>query len=163
MGTAATQILLLVSWRGLRTPNKRLPGNKGHQGQDVSGTTSRQLESCRAHISSPPPITIQQRPSPAPTQPHISTPSGSTNRSTPASASPEPTPPKSPPGTKAGGLRRSAVSWSHPHDHSSVQRRLRDEATKEGSLLECQPRRPHRPSGVNEVVTCATNLRCKRC
>jgi hypothetical protein len=31
-----------------------LPGNKGQQGQDVSGTTNRQPKSCRAHISTPP-------------------------------------------------------------------------------------------------------------
>jgi hypothetical protein len=100
------QILLHVSWRGLRTPNKRLPGNEGHQGQDVSSTASRQPESRRAHIPPPPTITIQQRSRPASTQPRIPTPSGSTSCSTPASASasPKPTPPKSPPSTKAGRL-----------------------------------------------------------
>jgi hypothetical protein len=30
-GAATAQILLHVPWRGLRTPNKGLPGNKGHQ------------------------------------------------------------------------------------------------------------------------------------
>jgi hypothetical protein len=151
--------------RGLRTPNKGLTGNKGHQGQDVSSTTNRQPESCRAHISPPPPTTIQQQPRPAPTQPRISAPSGSTSCSTPAfaSASPEPTPPKSPPSIKAGRLRQSAVSRSHLHDHWRVQRRLQDEAAKEGSLPLCQPCRPHQSSGTNEVVTCATNLRHQRC
>jgi hypothetical protein len=67
------------------------------------------------------------------------------------------------PSTKAGRLLRSAISRSHPHDHRRVQRRLRDEAAEEGSLPECQPCRPHRPSGTNEVVTCATNLRRQRC
>jgi hypothetical protein len=32
---AATQILLSVSWRGLRAPNKGLSRNQGHQGQNV--------------------------------------------------------------------------------------------------------------------------------
>jgi hypothetical protein len=67
------------------------------------------------------------------------------------------------PSTKAGRLRRSGVSRSHSHDHRKVQRRLQDEATKEGSLPECQPCRPHRPSGTNEVVTCSTNFRRQRC
>jgi hypothetical protein len=66
-GAVATQILLLVSRRRLRAPNERLSGNKGHQGQDVSGTTRRQSKSCRAHISTPPPTTIQPRPRPAST------------------------------------------------------------------------------------------------
>jgi hypothetical protein len=97
-GAATARILLPVSWRRLRAPNKGLPRNKGHKGQDVSSTTSRQPESCRAHISTPPPITIQQRPHPASTQPRISAPSGGTSRTTPApaSASTESTPPKSP-------------------------------------------------------------------
>jgi hypothetical protein len=67
------------------------------------------------------------------------------------------------PSAEAGRLRRSAVSRSHPHDHQRVQRRLRDEAAKEGSLPECQPCCPHWPSGTNQVVTCATNLRRQRC
>jgi hypothetical protein len=160
--TATAQILLLVSWRRLRTPNKELPRNQGHQGQDVSGTTSRQSKSCRAHISPPP--TIQQRPYPATTQPRISTPSGSTSPSTPssASASPNPTPPKSSTSAEAGRLRRSAVSRSHPHDHRRVQHRLRVEAAKEGSLPKGQPHRPHWPSRADKVVTCATNLRRQR-
>ena len=93
-----TQILLPVSRRRLRAPNEGLPGNKGHQGQDVSGTTRRQLKGCRAHISTPPPTTIQPRPRPASTQPRISTPPGGTSHTTPtpASASTKPTPPKSP-------------------------------------------------------------------
>jgi hypothetical protein len=61
-GAAAAQILLPVSRRRLHAPNEGLPGNKGHQGQDVSGATSRQPKSCRAHISTPPPTTIQPRP-----------------------------------------------------------------------------------------------------
>jgi hypothetical protein len=95
---ATTQILLPVSWRGLRTPNKRLPRNEGHQGQDVSSTTSRQPESRRAHIPPLTTTTIRQRPRPTSTQPRIPAPSGSTSCSTPtsASASPKPTPPKSP-------------------------------------------------------------------
>jgi hypothetical protein len=67
------------------------------------------------------------------------------------------------PSTKTRRLRRSAISQSHPHYHRRVQRRLRDEAAKEGSLPKCQPRRPHQPSRANEVVTCATNLRRQRC
>jgi hypothetical protein len=67
------------------------------------------------------------------------------------------------PSTKTRRLRRSVVSRSHPHDHRRVQHRLRDEATKEGSLPKCQPRRPHRLNRTNEVVTCATNLRRQRC
>jgi hypothetical protein len=41
-GTSATAVpfLLLVSRRRLCAPNKGLPGNEGHQGQDVSGATS---------------------------------------------------------------------------------------------------------------------------
>jgi hypothetical protein len=65
-GAAAAQILLLVSLRRLRAPNKGLPGNEGHQRQDVSGATSRQPKSCRAHISTTP-TTIQPRPRSAPT------------------------------------------------------------------------------------------------
>jgi hypothetical protein len=106
-GTAAAQILLPVSRRRLRTPNEGLPRNEGHQGQDVSGTTRRQPKSCRAHISTPPPTTIQPRPRAASTQPRISTPPGGTSRttSTPASASTKHPPPKSPPSTKTGRLR----------------------------------------------------------
>jgi hypothetical protein len=55
------------------------------------------------------------------------------------------------------------TSRSHPHDHWRVQRRLRDEAAKEGSLPKYQPHRPHQPSCTNEVVACATNLRCQGC
>jgi hypothetical protein len=73
-GAATTQILLHVSWRRLRAPNEGLPGNESHQGQDVSGTTRRQPKSYHAHISTPPPTTIQPRPRPASTQPHISAP-----------------------------------------------------------------------------------------
>jgi hypothetical protein len=62
------------------------------------------------------------------------------------------------PSTKTRRLRRSAASRSHSHDHRRVQRRLRHEVTKEGSLPKRQPRRHHRPSCANEVVTCATNL-----
>jgi hypothetical protein len=108
-GTGATtaQILLPVSRRRLRAPNEGLPENEGHQGQDVSGTTRRQPKSCRAHISTPPPTTIQPRPRPASTQPHISTPPGGTGRTTPtpASASTKHPPPKSPQSTKTGRLR----------------------------------------------------------
>jgi hypothetical protein len=53
-GAAAAQILLPVSRQRLHAPNERLPRNEGHQGQDVSGATSRQPKSCRAHISTPP-------------------------------------------------------------------------------------------------------------
>jgi hypothetical protein len=60
-GAAAAQILLLVSRRRLRAPNKGLPGNEGHQRQDISGATSRQPKSCRAHISTTP-TTIQPWP-----------------------------------------------------------------------------------------------------
>jgi hypothetical protein len=60
-GAAAAQILLLVPRRRLRAPNKGLPGNEGHQRQDVSGATSRQPKGCRAHISTTP-TTIQPRP-----------------------------------------------------------------------------------------------------
>jgi hypothetical protein len=38
-GAAAAHILLPVSRRRLRAPDEGLPGNEGHQGQDVSGTT----------------------------------------------------------------------------------------------------------------------------
>jgi hypothetical protein len=62
MGTAAVQILLPVSRRRLHAPNEGLLGNEGHQGQDVSGVTNRQPKSCHAHISTPPPTTIQPRP-----------------------------------------------------------------------------------------------------
>jgi DNA-binding transcriptional MerR regulator len=61
-GAAAAQILLPVSRRRLCAPNEGLPRNEGHQGQDVLGATSRQPKSCRAHISTPPPTTIQPRP-----------------------------------------------------------------------------------------------------
>jgi hypothetical protein len=61
-GAAAAQILLPVSRRRLRAPNEGLPRKEGHQGQDVTGTTSQQPKSCRAHISTPPPTTIQPRP-----------------------------------------------------------------------------------------------------
>jgi hypothetical protein len=60
-GAAAAQILLLVPRRRLRAPNKRLPGNEGHQRQDVLGATNRQPKSCRAHISTTP-SAIQPRP-----------------------------------------------------------------------------------------------------
>jgi hypothetical protein len=106
-GAAAAQILLPVSRRRLRAPNEGLPGNEGHQGQDVSGTTRRQPKRFRAHISTPPPTTIQPRPRPASTQPRISTPPGGTSRTTPtpASASTKHPPPKSPPSTKTGRIR----------------------------------------------------------
>jgi hypothetical protein len=105
-GATAAQILLPVSRRRLRAPNQGLPGNEGHQGQDVSGITCRQPKSCRAHISTPPPTTIQPRPRPASTQPRISTTPGGTGRTTPtpASASTKHPPPKSPPSTKTGRL-----------------------------------------------------------
>jgi hypothetical protein len=60
-GATAAQILLLVPRRRLCAPNKGLPGNEGHQRQDVSGATSRQPKSCRTHISTTP-ATIQPRP-----------------------------------------------------------------------------------------------------
>jgi hypothetical protein len=60
-GTAVAQILLPVSRRRLRAPDEGLPGNEGHQGQDVPGTTRRQPKSCRPYISTPPPTTIQPR------------------------------------------------------------------------------------------------------
>jgi hypothetical protein len=108
-GAAATQILLSVSRRRLCAPNEGLPGNEGHQGQDVSCTTCRQPKSFRAHISTPPPTTIQPRPRPASTQPRIPTPSGGTSRTTPtpasAPASAKHPPPKSPLSTKTGRLR----------------------------------------------------------
>jgi hypothetical protein len=66
-GVAAAQILLPVSRRRLRAPNKGLPGNEGHHGQDVPGTTRRQPKSCRPYISTPPPTTIQPRPRPTST------------------------------------------------------------------------------------------------
>jgi hypothetical protein len=66
-GTTAAQILLPISWRRLRAPDERLPENEGHQGQDVPGATRRQPKSCRPHISTPPPTTIQPRPRPTPT------------------------------------------------------------------------------------------------
>jgi hypothetical protein len=47
-GHSSAQILLLVSRRRLCAPNKGLPGNEGHQGQDVLGATNRQPKSCRA-------------------------------------------------------------------------------------------------------------------
>jgi hypothetical protein len=61
-GAAAAQILLPVSRRRLHAPNEGLLGNESHQGQDVSGATNRQPKSCRAHISTPPPTTIQPQP-----------------------------------------------------------------------------------------------------
>jgi hypothetical protein len=83
--------------------------NEGHQGQDVPGTTRRQPKSCRTHISTPPPTTIQPQPRPASTQPRIPTPLGGTSRTTPTSASAPASakhpPPKSPPSTKTGRLR----------------------------------------------------------
>jgi hypothetical protein len=66
-GATAAQIILPISRRRLRAPNEGLPGNEGHQGQDASGATSRQPKSCRAHISTPPPTTIQPQPCPAST------------------------------------------------------------------------------------------------
>jgi hypothetical protein len=66
-GAAAAHILLLVSRRKLHAPNEGPPGNEGHQGQDVPGTTRRQPKSCRPHISTPPPTTIQPRPRPTST------------------------------------------------------------------------------------------------
>jgi hypothetical protein len=109
-GTSATAapFLLLVSRRRLCAPNKGLPGNEGHQGQDVSGATSRQPKSCRAHISATP-TTIQPRRRTTSTYPRLPTPPGGTNRtsptptSTPAAA--KHPPPKPPPSTKARRLR----------------------------------------------------------
>jgi hypothetical protein len=46
-GTTVAQILLPVSRRRLRAPNEGLPGNEGHQGQDVPSTTHRQPKNCR--------------------------------------------------------------------------------------------------------------------
>jgi hypothetical protein len=105
-GAAAAQILLPVSRRRLRAPIEGLPGNEGHHGQDVLGTTHRQPKSCRTHISTPPTTTIQPWPRPASTQPRISTPPGGTSRTTPtpASASTKHPPPKSRPSTKTGRL-----------------------------------------------------------
>jgi hypothetical protein len=42
MRATAAQILLLVPWRRLRPPYKRLPRNEGHQRQDGTSATSRQ-------------------------------------------------------------------------------------------------------------------------
>jgi hypothetical protein len=67
------------------------------------------------------------------------------------------------PSTKTRRLHQLAVSRSHSHDHRRVQRRLQHEAAKEGSLPKRQPRLHHQPSHVDEVVTCATNLRRQRC
>jgi hypothetical protein len=66
-GTAAAQVLLPISRRRLRAPDEGLPGNEGYQGQNVPGTTLRQPKSCRPHISTPPPSTIQPRPRPTST------------------------------------------------------------------------------------------------
>jgi hypothetical protein len=107
-GTAAAQILLPISRRRLRSPDEGLPRNEGHQGQDVPGATRRQPKSCRPHISTPHPTTIQPRPRSASTQPRVPTPPGGTNciTSAPASApaSAKHPPPKSPPSTKARGI-----------------------------------------------------------
>jgi hypothetical protein len=62
MGTTAVQVLLPISRRRLRAPDEGLSRNEGHQGQDVLGATRRQPKSCRPHISTPPPTTIQPRP-----------------------------------------------------------------------------------------------------
>jgi hypothetical protein len=61
-GTAAAQVLLPISRRRLRAPDEGLPGNEDHQGQNVLGATHRQPKSCRPHISTPPPTTIQPWP-----------------------------------------------------------------------------------------------------
>jgi hypothetical protein len=60
-GATTAQILLSVSRQRLRASNEGLPGNEGHEGQDVSGATSRQPKSCRTHISTSP-TTIQPWP-----------------------------------------------------------------------------------------------------
>jgi hypothetical protein len=79
---AAAQILLLVPQRRLHAPYKRLPRDKGHQRKDGTGATSRQPQSCRAHISTTP-SAIQPRPRSASTTPRIPTPRGGTNRTSP--------------------------------------------------------------------------------
>jgi hypothetical protein len=66
-GTATTQVLLPIPRRRLHAPDEGLPGNEGHQGQDVLGTTRRQPKSCLPYISTPPPTTIQPRPRPTST------------------------------------------------------------------------------------------------
>jgi hypothetical protein len=124
---AAAQILLLVPRRRLRAPYKRLPRDEGHQRQDGMGAASRQPWSCRTHISTTP-SAIQPRPRSASTSPRIPTPPGGTNRTspppTPTPATTKHPPPQPPPSPKARRLHRSAVSWSHSHDHWGVQRRL---------------------------------------
>jgi hypothetical protein len=73
---------------------KRRPPGTGCLGHNPPTTKM----SCRAHISTPPPTTIQPWPRPASTQPRISAPPGGTSLTTPtpASASTKSTPPKSP-------------------------------------------------------------------
>jgi hypothetical protein len=114
---AATSILLPVSRRRLRPPNQRLPRDEGHQRQDGTGATSRQPQSCRAHISATP-STIHPRPRSASTAPRIPTTPGSTNRTSPTPTStPATTKHPPPPCPKARRLHRSAISRSHSHDH----------------------------------------------
>jgi hypothetical protein len=61
-GIVDAQVLLPISRRRLHAPDEGLPGNEGHQGQDVPDATRRQPKSCRPHISTPPPTTLQPRP-----------------------------------------------------------------------------------------------------
>jgi hypothetical protein len=161
MDTTAMQILLLVSRRGLRTPNKGLSGDQGHQGQNVQSTTRRQPEGHRAHIPST--TTLPQRANPASTQPRLPAPSRDAGSTTTASASPKSTTPQPPPtSTQTGRLRRTTISRSHPHDHWGIERGLRHKSVEKGPLPKCEPCRSHRPISANKVVPCTAHLRCKR-
>jgi hypothetical protein len=60
--------------------------DEGHQRQDGTSATSRQPQSCRAHVSTTP-STIQPRPRSASTSPRIPTPPGGTNRTSPTTTS----------------------------------------------------------------------------
>jgi hypothetical protein len=61
-GTTAAQVLLPISRRRLSALDEGLPGNEGHQKQNVPGATRRQPKIYRPHISTPPTTTIQPWP-----------------------------------------------------------------------------------------------------
>jgi hypothetical protein len=157
--TTAAQILLLVSRRRLRSPNKGLSGDQGHQRQNVQSTTDRQPEGSSAHIPST--TTLPQRANPASTQPRLPAPRGP-GPTTTASTSPKSTTPPPPTSTQTGGLRRTTISGSYPYDHWRIKRGLRHKATEKGPLPEHEPCRPHWSSSVDEVVPCTTHLRRQR-
>jgi hypothetical protein len=111
----------------LRSPNKGLFGDQGHQRQNVQSTTDRQPEGSSAHIPST--ATLPQRANPASTQPRLPAPRGP-GPTTTASTSPKSTTPPPPTSTQTEGLHRTTILGSYPYDHWRIEHKLRHKATE---------------------------------